>query len=210
MTRVPSEIERRVGKLLFWLWVPAALLVGASLLAAHWITLPTPARDDERLLAALAELRVPGERDDWMVVHVLYAACKCSGRVVDHLVEEPRPTGIADKVLLVGSVPEIDQRLAASPLTVVHTTAAELAERYDIEGAPLLLVVDPTGALRYRGGYTERKQSLAIQDIAILERLRTEGDVAALPLFGCAVSKRLRELLDPLGLRASPPADTPE
>lgn len=201
MVAAPTMITRRLGQLLFWAWIPAASIVGASLMSAHWTTLPTPAADDDRLVGALAELRSADERDDWMVVHVLYAACSCSGRVVDHLLADPRPAGLAEKILWVGSVPELDARVQAGPMPVVRLEPEELGERFAIEGAPLLLVVDPFGVVRYHGGYTDRKQSLAIHDVEIIERLRGRDDVATLPLFGCAVSDRLRDLLDPFGLR---------
>jgi len=51
------------------------------------------------------------------------------------------------------------------------------------------------------GGYTERKQGFDIQDVSIVERLRNEKSVAELPLFGCAVSRSLQALLDPLGIK---------
>lgn len=210
MVPSPHPLRRRAQQLLFWLWVPAALALGGSLLAPHWATLPMPADDDVTFVAGLAELRTADDHDKWMVVHVLFAACTCSGRVVDHLVDDPRPVGVSDKVLLVGTTPAIEQRLASSTLTIVRTTPDELADRYEIEGAPMLVVIDPTGAVRYRGGYTERKQSLAIQDVAIIERLRADDVVGTLPLFGCAVSKELRELLDPFGLRTSPFAEPQE
>lgn len=195
-------IVRRAQQILFWLWVPAGLVLGGMLLAPHWTTLPMPAKDDVGL-AALAELRTPADGDAWLVVHVLYAACTCSGRVVDHLAGDPRPAGVADRVLLVGTTPKIEERLAESRLTIVRTTPDELANRWAIEGAPMLVVIDPRGVVRYRGGYTERKQSLAIQDVEIVERLRADDTVGTLPLFGCAVSDQLRQLLDPLGLRTS-------
>jgi hypothetical protein len=181
-----QRLLRRAQQTLFWLWVPTGLVLGASLLAPHWTTLPMPAQDDADLVAALERLRTPGDEDAWMAVHVLYAACSCSGRVVDHLARAPRPQDLVDKVLL------------------VRTTPDELAERFAIEGAPMLLVVDPKGVIRYRGGYTERKQSFAIHDLDIIARLRADDVVATLPLFGCAVSDELRALLDPFRSRTSP------
>lgn len=191
----------RVGQAVFWLWIPAASLVAATLMTGHWATLPSPAADDERLHTALAELRTPEEQADWMVVHVLYAACTCSGRVVDHLLADPRPAGVVETILWVGSVPELDARVEAGPFAVVHVRPEELELRFAIEGAPLFFVVDPEGNVRYHGGYTDRKQGLAIRDVEIIERVRASDDVTSLPLFGCPTSDRLRDLLDPFGLR---------
>jgi hypothetical protein len=65
----------------------------------------------------------------------------------------------------------------------------------------MFAVMDPSGGLRYLGGYTERKQGLMIEDVTIVERLRSERPVVELPLFGCAVSRSLQAMLDPLGIR---------
>lgn len=189
------------ARLAFWLWAPLAIALGTTLMATHWRTLPVPAADDDRLLAALAQLRDDDDRERWLVVHVLYAACRCSRKVIDHLVDDPRPSGLAERILLVGATPELDAKLAASSIAVVRVQPHELAERFAIESAPLLLVVDPTGTLRYRGGYSERKQAAELHDVEIVERLRADATVAPLPLFGCAVSDELRRMLDPLGLR---------
>lgn len=198
---VRGSLRRNGARLAFWLWVPLALVLGVSLLATHWRSLPVPAADDDRLLAALAELRGPDERERWLVVHVLYAACRCSRAVIDHLLDEPRPSELAERILLVGATPELDARLVDSSIPVVRVDARELADRFAIEAAPLLLVVDPAGRLRYRGGYTERKQASTLHDRDIIARLRDDSEVRPLPLFGCAVSEQLRRLLDPTGLR---------
>jgi hypothetical protein len=207
-----SAIARRLGQVLFIAWIPVAATVGASLMSGHWTTLPTPAAEDDRLPLALAELRSTDDPPAWMIVHVLYAACSCSGRVVEHLLVDPRPPGLDEKILWIGSEPQLDARVEAGPMPIVHLTPQELDDRFAIEGAPLLLVVDPQGVIRYRGGYTDRKQSLAIRDIEIIERLRSEAEVTSLPLFGCAVSDRLRDLLDPFGVRrivAAVPTESP-
>lgn len=201
VVRLADSLERRLARAVFWLWVPVALLVGASLLATHWYKLPLPDRHDERLLASLAALRTTEEQQEWMVVHVMYASCKCSREVVRHLVEGPRPAGIAERVVLVGSAPEVDALLAASSFTVIRVSPRQLADRFAIEAAPLLLVVDPQGVLRYRGGYSERKQATDLRDVEIIVGLLADGEVPTLPLFGCAVSEQLRGLLDPFGLR---------
>ncbi|MBC8069186.1 MAG: hypothetical protein IAG13_12700 [Deltaproteobacteria bacterium] len=196
-----SPTLRGLARLVFWAWLPLAVVLGTSLLATHAATLPVPGERDTRLLGELARMRNDDERGRWMAVHVLYAACRCSRDVVDHLVDDPRPERLAERILMVGSTPEIEQRLAGSAIEVIRVQPQELAERYAIEAAPMLLVVDPDGALRYRGGYSERKQAAQLHDLEIIGRLRGEGHAAALPLFGCPVSDELEALLDPLGLR---------
>jgi hypothetical protein len=195
------DLARALTRGLFWVWVPLATLLGASLMATHWYTLPLPDPQDPQTLAALARLRGDGDAQRWLVVHVLYASCRCSGAVVQHLVDTPRPRELAERILLVGSEPGVDAMLAGSALAVVRVSPDELAHDYGIAAAPMLLVVDPDGRLRYRGGYTDRKQGADIRDLEIIERLRAQDTVPPLPMFGCAVSEQLRALLDPLGVR---------
>lgn len=190
----------RVGaRLLLGAWAALAFVVGASLMAAHAYTLPKPAVADDAFVGAIDSLR---ERDEtgWVAVHVLYAECRCSQRIFDHLLASTRPPGVKEKVLLVGEAEDFAARARARGIAVVSVTPRELAEHYRIESAPLLLVVDPDGAVRYAGGYTERKQGPEIEDIALIERVLREETTTPLPLFGCAVSERLRAILDPLGI----------
>ena len=179
-----------------------AFVVAASLMAAHAYTLPTPAAEDDALVDAVGRLREPDEAR-WLVVHVLYAECRCSQRIFDHLLASTRPSGVTEKVLLVGQREEFAAAARARGIAVLDVTPRELADDYRIESAPLLLVVAPDGAVRYAGGYTERKQGPEIEDVELIERLLRDETTTPLPLFGCAVSERLQAILDPLGLEDS-------
>jgi len=77
---------------------------------------------------------------------------------------------------------------------VTRITAVSLS-RYEIEAAPMLIVLDPSNNVRYAGGYTERKQGPAISDLQIIADTQAAREVSALPVFGCAVSERLRSQL---------------
>ncbi len=73
--------------------------------------------------------------------------------------------------------------------------------KYGIESAPLMIVDDAHGVIRYAGGYTSRKQGLDYQDQAIVHQLLSGAEVDPLPLFGCAVSQRLKQMVDPFRLK---------
>lgn len=77
----------------------------------------------------------------------------------------------------------------------VRRVTSDDLSRYGIEAAPLLVVLSPGGQIRYAGGYTERKQGPNIDDLRILDDARRPGVLASLPVFGCAVSDRLRRQL---------------
>jgi hypothetical protein len=204
-----SRIERIVARAVLSLWFPAVLVVCAYLLGGHVLTLPSPTSDNPRLANAVAALREPEASNRWIVLHVLYQDCRCSGRVLDHLLSRGAEAGARERIVFVrtrGSAGEGDEgaittRIAAAGFDLDVTSADQLASRYGIPAAPLLVVSDPAGKVRYVGGYTDRKQSPVIRDQEIMGRLRNGERVETLPVFGCAVSAELDRSVDPFGLR---------
>jgi hypothetical protein len=192
---------RWIGRIVLSFWVPLALVVVGTLAVGHWWTLPKPDTHDLLVRAAIRDRWQRGPADRWLGVHVLYSACKCSERILHHLVERRAMPDMTEAVVLVGSNAAYEGMVRGSGYDLEVVTPAQLAERYHFESAPMFAVMDPSGALRYLGGYTERKQGFDIQDVSIVERLRNEKSVAELPLFGCAVSRSLQALLDPLGIK---------
>ncbi len=175
-------------------WFGVMLAVGATLLAKHLVALPAPARS-AHLAGGLVALRPVDARSPWLAVHVLYAGCRCSQRIVDHLLGDTRPAGWSEVVAWVGAAPPPAE--LARRFTVRILTRAQLAT-FGIEAAPLLVAIDPAGQVRYAGGYTTRKQGPVIEDGAILDELRSSPaprTPEALPVFGCAVSDRLKDHL---------------
>ncbi len=79
----------------------------------------------------------------------------------------------------------------------------ELQQRYEIESVPLLVVADATGHIRYSGGYTDKSGAVDVEDAAIIDGVRAGRAVDARPVFGCAVSSRVQEAIDPLRLKYS-------
>jgi hypothetical protein len=187
--------------LVLGLWFVAMLLVGSSLMAKHLVPLPEPTVQEVRA-ASLSQLAGPAPKDGrWMAVHVLYSECRCSKRIAEHLLETARPADVDEHVLLVkdGDDTGIGKRLGDGGFHVHVVTSEELAERYGIEAVPFFVLLGPDGVARYAGGYTDRKQGPAPRDLEIIAAAREgKGELPALPTFGCAVSEKLRNTLDPL------------
>jgi len=183
----------------FVAWFLAVLIPGVYQLAEHTLSLPKPV--PEKLQAAMIANR-PRDATGWVVLHVLYAECGCSGRVADRLTQRGLIPGVAERVIIVGE-PKDDlvERLRAHGLSVELTDAKDLSDRYGIVAAPVLVVADPGGTVRYVGGYTEQKRGPAIRDTAIVASLERGEQVDALPILGCAVSRDLQRQVDPLGLK---------
>jgi hypothetical protein len=178
----------RLGGFTLVVWFAVMVVLGAGLLARHAVALPAPSASPE-LAASMDTLRRPENRGEWLAVHVLYAQCRCSQRIVEHLLETARPRDWSELVLWVGNPappPALEQRF-----DVRRIDAAQLA-RLGVESAPLLVAVRPDGGVRYAGGYTDRKQGPVIDDLRILQAARKTDVIASLPVFGCAVSDRLK------------------
>ncbi|HEX2673156.1 MAG TPA: hypothetical protein VHM25_19885, partial [Polyangiaceae bacterium] len=118
-----------------------------------------------------------------------------SQRIVQHLVTTSRPTGWHEVVLWVGKGAPSAELLRRFD---VRSLAPDDLARLGIDAAPLLVALDPNDSVRYVGGYTERKQGPAIEDLRLLADARRASVTTSLPVFGCAVSERLKQALSVL------------
>jgi hypothetical protein len=184
-------------------WAVLMVIIGASLMVNHWVPLPRPQGTAISSKASLASFQADEAEHRWTAVHFLYAECPCSRRVLNHLLEQSPREDAIERIVLIGDAPELAMKAEAQGYKVDCVAPAELLAEYGVEAAPLLMVVDPDGQERYIGGYTSRKQLLDVQDRAILDSLMAGQEVEPLPLFGCAVSGRLKSLVDPLGLKSN-------
>lgn len=197
---MPVSLRHRFGQITIAAWLALVLVAGSYLLGAHLLTLPEPDVEDARFQQAVAA--VPPGDTGWHVVHFLFASCPCSRGVFDHLTEEPRPAGVHERLVLIDD-PSGDWAADAreAGFEVESISADELAERYGVEAAPLMVVVDPDGVPQFVGGYTDRKRGPVYHDVDVIEALLAGSAPNDLPLFGCAVSRQLRQTVDPLALR---------
>jgi hypothetical protein len=162
-------------------WATACTAVGAALMRSHWVPLPVPP----------AQSGPPVDAHGWTALHVLAAECGCSHRVLAHLRRRGPEPDVRERILWV-----TDRRdLLPTPppgFEVECLTAEELVTTYSIEAVPVLVLSAPDESVRYRGGYTARKQGLDVQDRRILSAVRGGEPVVALPVYGCATSDRLK------------------
>jgi hypothetical protein len=174
--------------------------VVAYLMVSHWVVLPHPASDDPAWSARLKRTR-SNNSEQWTVFHFLYGNCPCSRRILCHIVNRFPVAGCREVIVFIGEDKEMTEAAVQRGFEVDYVTPEELKARYGVEAAPLLTVLDPAGNVGFTGGYTTHKQGPQIQDEKIIRALLDGMSVENLPLFGCAVSKELKSLVDPLGLK---------
>lgn len=199
-------------------WALALLIGGSYLQAPHVLTLPVPAPGDAHLaglahrpVVSAASPRREGAAPRWQAVHILYSTCGCSQVVLRHLLARGAAAqgGVVERIVAVDLAGLTDggaalrARAAERGFLVDAVTAEQLRSTYHVEAAPLLLVMDGSGAIRYVGGYSERKRGPVLRDGEILRALAAGRPVAPLPVFGCAVSASLQATLDPLRIGAA-------
>lgn len=200
----------RLGTAVLGAWAAAILIVGAFLMAGHLVSLPAPAMAGERLTTAVAG-KAALAKGRWSALHILYDGCGCSSRVLAHLLARGPRSDLQETVIYAGepgaggpaapSGTSTNDQVRRAGFQFEALTPAELEARYQVEAAPIMVIADPRGAVRYVGGYTDRSGAKQINDLAIIDQLESGGAVPALPVFGCAVSRRVQDAIDPLGLK---------
>jgi hypothetical protein len=193
---------RVVVRSAFVIWVALCVVIGGYMLSSHLLTLPTPELSDLGPQRSAVAVRRSTQHGRWLAVHILDQECKCSLRVLDHLLATQRPADVVERIVLIGGArPDRMALIAAKGFDLDVVTPEQLAQRYRVQAAPLLIVIDPADTVSYVGGYTPRKQGSDVRDIAVIEALRRGEPVTPLPAFGCAVGRSLKDKIDPLGIR---------
>jgi hypothetical protein len=198
--RLPQKL-RRAGRVLLAVTAPLTFVVVGGLMAGHWYDMPRPAASDPVTIGALNALRSEDDGSRLLAVHVLYAGCRCSERILNHLLVGKRPAGVSEKILFVGAGSVDLERARVAGFGIERVAKRELEQRFHIVGVPLLALVAPDGEIRYLGGYSDTKQGPTLRDTELIVAARDGRTERTLPLFGCAVSRELQKLLDPLGLK---------
>jgi hypothetical protein len=192
-----ATIRRFFPYLIFTISILLSVLLGSSLTALH-----TPFRAERAGAARLAAELASGRC--WRAVHVLSASCQCSSGVAEHLLARGPIPDLREEVLLAGDDKELIARLSRAGFRTLTVTGDQLAQKYGIAGAPWLLLISPTGEIAYQGGYaSDAGARTGYQDARIWMQVRQGKSPEALPVFGCALGKRLQRTLDPLALKYS-------
>ena len=186
-----------LGKSLIAGWVVIALIGLASLSVSHMAAMPEP-DDEARLTRAMLTLRLDPTRN--FFVHVIYADCSCTQRLFAHLVARGPFPGAEEIVLFVGEDPAKRREAVRAGFRFTNVSSADLAARFGLEAAPVLMVFNVSGRLDYVGGYFNHPAALFPLDETIYAQLQKGATPASLPVFGCAVSPRLQKSVDPLGI----------
>lgn len=180
---------------MFIAWVIAISIPLIALMALHAPFNPTSGE----AVAALAH--VPS--GNWTAIHVLGSGCGCSRRVAKHLATRKAITdlGLKERVFVLGGEIAFEHELKDAGYTIEHRDPDEVAEKFGIQGVPLLVVLRPDGTPAYSGGYSKYRISSDWMDESIIHAAQHDQASTALPVYGCAVGAHLMKQTDPFGLK---------
>lgn len=179
-------------------WFCLLALGMASLMMNHVFAMPAPT-DDERLEAALAKVRRHSDRP--LALHIIYENCSCTNLLVEELLERGPTNHWEEVILFVGASPERHRRAQRNGFETHQSSALQLKTQWGVEAAPVLLLLDQSGALAYAGGYFETPATVSPQEVRLMRQLLEGTELSPLPIYGCAVSAQLQAQTDPLGIK---------
>jgi hypothetical protein len=191
-----AAAKDRIGRVILGGWIVVTLVGLASLSAGHLASLPEP-QDEALLRRGILQLRRSATGN--FLVHVIYADCSCTRALFRHLMARGPFPGAEEAVLFVGTDLRKQESARRAGYSFTAVSAQELALRFGLEAAPVLIMIDSAGTLRYAGGYYAHPATITPLDDRIYAQLASGAAVEPLPVFGCAVSRRLQESLNPLG-----------
>jgi hypothetical protein len=195
MERSSDGHLRAIG---FAFWLIAATFAASTLTAWHSVSLPLqPERSKPR----------GGHGNGWHLTHYLSPNCACSRAIARYLIARGTLSKATEEIVFIGSsdIPAENGLLDALNRRGFHITSvsAETAAEEGVEGVPILKIEAPDGSIRFRGGYRERSTPPEeYLDVAILSGLIASQPVPNPRAYGCATSRRMRSLLDPLSLKS--------
>jgi hypothetical protein len=140
------------------------------------------------------------EGDTRFVVHVIYERCSCTERLFAHLVARRAFADAEELVLFVGEDAARRDAVIGAGYRYASIAPDDLFAAFGLEAAPVLFAFDARGRLRYAGGYFDHPSTSKSLDESLYARVAAGEAPKPLPLYGCAVSRRLQDSVDPLGI----------
>ncbi len=144
------------------------------------------------------------------MIHLLVEGCGCSEAIAGHLCDRRPMKDVDEVVYVVAGNHHFDwvKKLNRDGFDVRVQTADEVRLALGTDAGPQLLIEDPTGAIRYRGGYQSTRPGARLNDASVIHpglnhpatgletdtpqeseilcALRQGRDVDVYPAFGCA------------------------
>lgn len=189
--------KQAAGRAFLVLWLPSMAFAVGTLMINHVAALPAPG-DLGDVQAGVAAL--PGQGAP-RVVHIIDERCSCTDGLLRHLFSRGAIPGLHEQIRYVGQREDRLSAARAAGFEIEAVAEEAVISGLGIDAAPVLILADADGEVRYVGGYFDRPAAVSSLDVGLIRQWRDGEPAAPLPIFGCAVSASLRAQRDPLRLQ---------
>ena len=194
---VSSQNKKGLAYIALVIWFALSLVGLASLSVNHIFAMPIP-KDEVKVTRSIWTLRKGQE--PYFVVHVIYQNCSCTESLFAHLLQRGRFPKSEELILFVGENDGKKKKALEKGFRFLQSDATHLEVKYGLESAPVLLVFDGRGQMRYIGGYYNHPSAIFPLDVKVFEQVNHQKAPKTLPIFGCAVRRGVQKSMDPFGL----------
>ncbi len=189
-------MNRVVQGTIFVLTLTLSAVIGAALGLLH-----VPFRAEISTVSHFVDATTPAIQF-WKAVHLLSTNCPCSRKVSAHLLQRGPLPGLQEYVVLAGSDAALAQHLTQAGFHVQTRSVDEIANKFHVPGAPWFILVSPAQKIFYAGGYSVHQGAgKEYEDQQIWQSAISGLPSKTLPVYGCALGRRLQRKIDPLQLK---------
>lgn len=182
------------GILIFWVFV--VVIIFTTKMASHLIALPAPENDRDLVNNLHSLVPIPSS---WTAIHIIYKNCSCTAGLIRQLKKRGKYSEISELVIYVGNDKNQQDSLLKAGYNVYNVSEEVLISVTGIETSPVLIILDSVGQVKYLGGYFEGSEAIFSLDLKIIKNSIEKKTFTALPIYGCPLSDRLKEIYDPFG-----------
>jgi hypothetical protein len=195
----PKWLSEKVLLVLLVAWLLACTAVISALSLGHVVALPLPEDSAVGRFKTMLLSYKNAELSTQFVAHILAEDCSCTRSLAEHLLSKGPRKASDELILFVGNNSELASEAAAAGFRFQQIASSELTEM-GLESAPVLAVFDRDQNLNYLGGYYDHPAAIRPLNESIRDSITSGALLEPLPIFGCAISQRLQEAFDPLGI----------
>jgi hypothetical protein len=187
------------------IWIPVVIIVISLQMAGHLLTMPIPKHLEQVAAAIFSDFKIDlaskpriANGIAGIAYHFIYENCRCTKDLIKQLGERSPLEHVLEKIIFIGNDGDLHETFSRKGYLFAQINRESAERKFQIESAPLLAVLSPDGTHWYIGGYFPNYGNYHSADAKIIAESVLGKRAEALPLYGCAFSKRLEDKFYPI------------
>lgn len=187
--------KKKLGTLVLSLWVIIVIFIISTQMITHLVSFNLPKNISEFHQSILANEHKMGQ---WTISHIIYENCSCTNSLLKRIIQRGPFPNAHEVIFLIGKKLPFENDLINAGFHIRRFDKETFVQQFNFEAAPILSIHNHLGDLSYLGGYFKTSAAKISLDEDIITHLYQGKNYNALPVYGCAVSERVTDLIDPL------------